>query len=185
MQRRDKKVLLMNDDFIKTYPKCSAKHPKCFIKKFGTLLPIIMVLLFIIISSLLTPFINNSTMSGSYKFVNMLNSIICHQYPPRCLYIFNNPIGLCARCFAFYTTMFICALLKLFITYDINKKIETPLFVILILPLIIDGTTQYFQIRESTFLIRTITGIMGGMGVSIILIPFYCSIFKHQTIKEK
>jgi len=156
---------------------------KFSMKKTIILLPIILILLFIIVSSLLTPFIKNLNMLKLYKFINILNSKICHQYPPRCLSLFNNNIGLCARCFAFYTTMFFYTLINLFIDFHIDKRTKSYIFIVLISPLIIDGITQYFQIRESTFFLRTVTGIMGGIGVSVILIPFYCNFFKAENKK--
>jgi uncharacterized membrane protein len=39
----------------------------------------------------------------------------------------------------------------------------------LLLPLIIDGLLQYHSVYESSNLIRSLTGIAGGFGISVII----------------
>ena len=141
--------------------------------KLKILFPIIIFLIFIISSSLLTPLLMSSGMTGLYKSLNFFNSLICHQYPQRCYFIFDYNIGLCARCFSFYVAMLILIIIYLFTDIAIEKRLRTPIFFLLITPLITDGITQFLKFRESTNLIRTITGVMGGFGVAIILIPSY------------
>lgn len=130
--------------------------------------PLIIFLLFLVASSLLTPYFAVSGMIREYKFFNSLNSLICHQHPPRCLFLFGNNLGLCARCFSFYFSMLMFSVGFLFINIHIEKKLRLIIFYSLISPLVIDGITQYFQFRVSTNLIRTITGAMAGIGTSIV-----------------
>jgi hypothetical protein len=64
---------------------------------------------------------------------------------------------------------------------------------VLIVPLLLDGFTQYFNLRESYNYIRVITGLMSGLGIAIILISpyvtntttFLISVFNTKKKKEE
>ena len=141
--------------------------------RFLLIVPAILLLLFIVLSSLFTPYFAVNRMTACHRLCNSINSLICHQYPPRCFSIFGSKMGLCARCFSFYLTVLISALIYIFVHIKIGKTLRLLLFWLMIIPLIIDGTTQYFNLRESNNLIRSMTGIMAGIGTSIVLIPSY------------
>ena len=73
----------------------------------------------------------------------------------------------CSRCFGIYFALFI-SLIFLFILSPVFSKIEVLiLFVLLNLPLIIDGTVQYLKLRESNNRFRVFTGILAGIGAGI------------------
>lgn len=137
------------------------------------LLPLISILLFLVTSSILAPYFAASGMIREYKFLNALNSLICHQYPQRCLVLFDYKLGLCARCFSFFCSSLMFSVMFLFVDINIEKKLRLLIFYSLISPLVVDGITQYFQFRVSTNFIRSITGSMAGIGVSIVLVPKY------------
>lgn len=44
----------------------------------------------------------------------------------------------------------------------------TILAIILIIPTVVDGTTQYFELRESNNILRFMPGLLGGIGLMII-----------------
>jgi len=69
--------------------------------------------------------------------------------------------------------MLIFSIGYLFVKLNLKRHHKLILFYLLIAPLIIDGTTLYFNLRESNNFIRTATGLMAGIGSSIILIPTY------------
>lgn len=146
--------------------------------------PFALIFLFIILSSLITPILKHFNLSNYYEVFNFLNSKICHQYSPRSLFFFENNIGLCARCFAFYTTAFLYILFLFFIDIKVKNSLKIYMFFLFVSPLVIDGITQLFQLRESNFLLRTITGAMAGIGVSVILFPIYLDFF-HSKKKEE
>jgi len=91
-------------------------------------------------------------------------SHICHQYPTRCLWVVNRPMGLCSRCFSVYASF---SLSLLFLPQLQNKR-GVGLSCLLFLPLTVDALLQYWGIRESVNLLRVISGISFGVGASLI-----------------
>jgi len=76
------------------------------------------------------------------------------------------PMGLCSRCFAIYSLFAIFLVLPSFLTS--NNKTKNFIAVLLFLPLIVDGSLQYFHLRESNNLMRLVSGGMFGLGGAII-----------------
>jgi uncharacterized membrane protein len=88
---------------------------------------------------------------------------VCAQIPAHSFYIFGHQLGLCARNFSIYTAMFLGSLL-----FVLSKKrlpgIPWWVWILMILPMALDGTSQMFGLRESTWYIRVITGALFGLG---------------------
>lgn len=88
---------------------------------------------------------------------------VCAQIPSHSFYILGHQLGLCARNFSIYASMFIMSLI-----FSLSKKrlpgIPWWLWVLMILPMALDGTTQMFGLRESTWILRVITGTLFGVG---------------------
>ena len=88
---------------------------------------------------------------------------VCAQIPSHSFYIFGHQLGLCARNLSIYASMFIMSLI-----FSLSKKrlpgIPWWLWVLMILPMAWDGTTQMFGLRESTWVLRVITGTLFGVG---------------------
>jgi len=76
----------------------------------------------------------------------------------------------CTRCFAVYIAMLVGV-----IAYIIRKdKFKPPsiwLFILLILPLSLDGSLQFLGLHQSTNTLRTVTGFIAGLVVPIYLLP--------------
>ena len=70
---------------------------------------------------------------------------------------------MCARNFSIYASMFVGSLI-----FVLSKKripgIPWWLWILMILPMAIDGTTQMFGLRESTWELRVLTGTLFGLG---------------------
>lgn len=82
----------------------------------------------------------------------------CHQMPERSFFICGYQFPLCARC-----TGLIIGYIAAVITYSFICV--PPIYCILIcIPLILDGITQYLHWRESNQFLRFITGILCGIG---------------------
>jgi len=100
-----------------------------------------------------------------FKWSNKLRSYpLCHSRPDRSFCYKGRYFGLCARCTSMYLTGFVTMLL-----FPIRSDLSTPissvaLGLLLITPTAIDGTTQLLGNRESTNLLRVITGILLGIG---------------------
>lgn len=93
---------------------------------------------------------------------------LCHRIPERSFFINGHQFPVCARCTGFYTGLIAYLILNFFFkhSYDLNMVIIS---MILMIPVVIDGMTQYFGPRESTNTLRFITGFVGGVGLIIFL----------------
>jgi uncharacterized membrane protein len=88
--------------------------------------------------------------------------------PERSFFIKGHQFPVCARCTGFYSALVLYLILNLFYQhpYDLNMFFIS---IILLIPVTIDGFTQYFGKRESTNTLRFITGFIGGIGLIIFL----------------
>ena len=95
---------------------------------------------------------------------------ICHQRPDRCFKFHGKPMPICARCFGFYLGLLIGILIPLFIfeIYFINVNYMLILMILCIIPLAIDGLTQFLGFRNSNNYLRFSTGILAGVFLGIV-----------------
>ncbi|MBT4291537.1 DUF2085 domain-containing protein [bacterium] len=103
---------------------------------------------------------------GTYSFLNN----ICHQYPTRCFWVTDRPVGLCSRCISGYLGLVIAATV-----IPMKRKYTARLAVGigLVLCAIMDPLIQLNIVYESTNGIRLLTGGVGGIGVFNIINPRY------------
>jgi uncharacterized membrane protein len=103
---------------------------------------------------------------------------VCAQIPSHSFYIFGHQLGLCARNFSIYTSMFIGSLI-----FVLSKKrlpgLPWWVWILMLLPMALDGTTQMFGLRESTWVLRMVTGTLFGLGNIWFVLPLM-----HKTIVE-
>jgi len=74
---------------------------------------------------------------------------------------------------------------------SVSLKDRSIIALSLVVPLLLDGITQYVSLRESNNLLRLLTGFLAGIGISIIVFPIYMvgagkvteRIFKFVTTK--
>lgn len=92
----------------------------------------------------------------------------CHRIPERSFFIRGHQFPVCARCTGFYTGLVAYLIANLFYKhpYDFNMLFIS---MALMVPVAIDGLTQYFGPRESTNNLRFVTGFIGGIGLIIFL----------------
>jgi uncharacterized membrane protein len=87
---------------------------------------------------------------------------VCAQIPSHSFYIFGHQLGMCERNFTIYTSMFLGSLI-----FVLTKKrlpgIPWWLWLLMILPMALDGTSQMFGLRESTWYLRVLTGSLFGL----------------------
>ncbi|MDO5832016.1 MAG: DUF2085 domain-containing protein [Methanobrevibacter sp.] len=97
-----------------------------------------------------------------------LTKYICHRKPERSFFIKGHQFPVCARCTGFYTSLIAYLIVNRFYPhgYDFNMLLIS---MVLMIPVAIDGLTQYFGPRESTNNLRFITGFIGGVGLIIFL----------------
>lgn len=117
----------------------------------------------LVFAALSVPFLSYFGLDSISKLIFFSLHMVCAQVPSHSFYIFGHQLGMCARNFSIYTSMFIGSLIFVF-----SKKrlpgIPWWLWALMILPLALDGTTQMFGWRESTWELRVLTGTLFGLG---------------------
>ena len=100
---------------------------------------------------------------GPVLIVNIHDKIfglcLCHRKPERSIAFFGLERYLCARCLGLLFGGTLGLVLNQF-------NFFIPLFfsLILLIPLLIDGFSQAFQMRESNNRLRVVTGFLFGLG---------------------
>lgn len=109
------------------------------------------------------------------KFLKIL--FMCHSRPDRSFYFKGKQFPICARCTGVLLGWIIG------IIYCILSEVPRGYLTILILfPLIVDGTMQSLRKKESNNIKRIITGILFGMGTIFIFVYFHRTMMKLALI---
>lgn len=102
---------------------------------------------------------------------------LCHQRPDRSFFIRGHQFPVCARCTGFLVgTVVYCLysfLVPVYYTYEL-----LAISILIQLPYIIDGLTQYLGLRESNNILRFITGFIGAFGLIIMARIFKIILFQ-------
>ena len=102
----------------------------------------------------------------------------CHQRADRSFSIKGYQFPVCARC-----SGILISSLAGYIVY-VRKRIKLKTGILLCVPMIIDGSIQYFGIRESTNVRRFLTGLAGGIGLVTVRLNLYGSLIR-RSLKNK
>ena len=121
---------------------------------------------YLALASVSAPIFEELKVYSISNFLYRSLSHICHQFPSRSIWIMKRPMGLCSRCFAIYALFAAFLILPTF--SKSNNKTKNLIAVLLFVPVIVDGSLQYFHLRESSNLMRIISGGMFGLGGAII-----------------
>ena len=132
---------------------------------------IMLVLGVLVLSALAVPFLSYFGFDSFSKSIFFSLHYVCAQIPSHSFYILGHQLGMCARNFSIYTSMFLTS-----VVFVLSKKrlpgIPWWVWVLMILPMALDGTTQMFGLRESTWQLRLLTGTLFGVGSIWFLLPF-------------
>ncbi|MGQ9515673.1 MAG: DUF2085 domain-containing protein [Anaerolineae bacterium] len=90
---------------------------------------------------------------------------ICHQEPARSLWIAGQPMAICARDVGLYGGLWV----GLWIALWRRPSLPGWLVVMCVLPMALDGGTQLLGLRESTNVLRVVTGGLAGIPTAIYL----------------
>jgi uncharacterized membrane protein len=116
----------------------------------------------LVFAALSVPFLSYLGLDGISKQIFFSLHMVCAQIPSHSFYILGHQLGMCARNLSIYSAMFLGSLI-----FVLSKKrlpgIPWWLWVLMILPLAVDGTTQMFGWRESTWELRVLTGTLFGL----------------------
>jgi uncharacterized membrane protein len=142
---------------------------KTLIQRFGDFLleqwavVITIALGLLVFAALAVPFLSYIGLDALSKSIFYSLHYVCAQIPSHSFYVFGHQLGMCARNLSIYGSMFAGSLI-----FVLSKKrlpgIPWWLWVLMILPMAWDGTTQMFGWRESDWILRTLTGTLFGLG---------------------
>jgi uncharacterized membrane protein len=133
----------------------------------------------LLLAAVLSPILSYLGLDVIAKPIFYAMHLICAQTPSHSFYIFGHQLCLCERCLAIYSAMFVSTLVFAF------NKVRLPglrLWQALLLsaPMALDGFTQMFGLRESTWELRLITGALFGLACIWYALPLV-----RKTLEEE
>jgi uncharacterized membrane protein len=111
-------------------------------------------------------------LTGPASAVFSAYRVVCDQIPSHSFFIGGYQLCLCSRCLAIYSTILVAGL----VLAAMRRARRIPaitwwVWLLTILPLALDGGTQFFGWRESTNGLRVLTGIIFGIGTALFSLP--------------
>ena len=100
-----------------------------------------------------------------------LYSITCHQMPDRSYFLFGHQMAYCERNTAIYGAMAASGIAYSWLRRRDLESLPVGWYVVLILPMAIDGFSQLLGLRESTWLLRGLTGSLFGVATIWLAFP--------------
>jgi uncharacterized membrane protein len=97
----------------------------------------------------------------------------CHQLKERSFHFRGKQMFVCSRCFGIIVGYIIISPVFYFLKLNLGFY-----SILLLIPLIIDGSIQHFKILTSTNIRRLITGLLGGIGLGLFIINLILYIIK-------
>ncbi|HQY29859.1 MAG TPA: DUF2085 domain-containing protein [Thermomicrobiales bacterium] len=97
--------------------------------------------------------------------------LFCHQQGDRSFHIAGHPLACCERCAAVYLSLALSGVLYAMFRSRI-RRIRYPELVLLLTPLVIDGMAVGAELYPGNALVRVITGMLFGLGLSWLLFPW-------------
>jgi uncharacterized membrane protein len=147
------------------------------LKYWATIITIVLGLVVLVAISI--PFLSYFGLDTIARSLFFSLHYVCAQIPSHSFYILGHQLGLCARNLSIYTSMFLGCL-----AFVLSKKrlpgIPWWLWILMILPMAVDGLTQMVGLRESTWELRVITGTLFGLGSVWFVLPYI-----EKTITEQ
>lgn len=117
----------------------------------------------LVFAALSVPFLSYFGLDSISKPLFYALHYVCAQVPSHSFYIFGHQLGMCARNFSIYASMFLGSLV-----FVLSKKrlpgIPWWVWVLMMVPIALDGLTQMFGLRESNWILRVVTGSLFGLG---------------------
>jgi uncharacterized membrane protein len=108
-------------------------------------------------------------------------SLTCHQMPERSFFIMGHQMAYCERNTAIYLTMALAGLAYTRLRTRGLRPLPLRWYLALILPMAVDGFTQLFGWRESTWLLRVLTGTLFGAATIWLCYPILQESFDEMA----
>ena len=118
--------------------------------------------------ALLAPICAALGLESVARSIYWLYSHICHQRPERTLWLAGHPMAFCGRDAGVYGGIWLGMVI-----FSIRRRqyLSGKAALAFALPLILDGGTQLIGLRESTNLLRLITGLLASISAALYLLP--------------
>lgn len=105
-------------------------------------------------------------------------SLVCHQLPSRSFFIFGQQMAFCQRDLAIYASL-VVGMLAFGLVRGRLRPLPWPVYLVMILPMAVDGTTQAIGLRTSTWQLRVVTGVLFGIGSAWLGLPYLETIWRE------
>ena len=105
------------------------------------------------------------SMNPLARVVYTIGDMYCHQIPDRSLVLNDNQMPFCSRDLG----IFIGLVAGMLLAVLMNIRISVLVFLLTLIPMGIDGSLQLLTDYESSNLLRLITGLIAGVGVSLLM----------------
>jgi uncharacterized membrane protein len=120
---------------------------------------------------ILAPILAALGANGAALVIFQAYSITCHQMSTRSYFIFGHQMAYCERNTAIYGTMAVAGLAYSYLRKRGLPPLDLSLYLLFIMPMAVDGFTQLFLLRESTWYLRGITGALFGIATAWFVLP--------------
>lgn len=122
--------------------------------------------------AVLTPVGYGLGLTGPASAVFHAYHFACDELPTHSFFIGGYQVCLCERCLAIYSTILLSGIaLSIFRNYRTIRGIDWKGWVLCMLPMALDGGTQFFGWRESSVWLRLLTGAIFGLGTALFTLP--------------
>lgn len=98
-----------------------------------------------------------------------ISKFICHKNPERTFRYKNNYFPICSRCTGFYLGILVSFPIIFFYLEYFQMINLFFLGLVFLIPMFLDGSTQFLEFRKSNNKLRFITGLIGGLGIGILI----------------
>jgi len=102
----------------------------------------------------------------------------CHQMPSRSYFIGRFQVGICQRDLAIYGGACLAGI-AFSLVRNRARSLPIPVWLVLAAPLALDGVTQLFGLRMSTWQLRTISGFLASGATVWLVYPYLERAFKE------
>ncbi len=109
----------------------------------------------------------------------------CHQIPERCYYFSKKPLFVCSRCLGIYLGFLISFFWLIFLYSGFIAGVRIFWIFLLFIPMVFDGLTQFFNLRNSRNNMRLATGLLAGAGTAYLTYSAFSLIFFSESILLK
>lgn len=115
------------------------------------------------------------------RTIYTMGDIYCHQKSERSYFVNGNQMPFCSRDVGIFIGLFLGMIASLLMP---GFKITLPLFLLLFLPLAVDGSLQLLTNYESINILRVVTGIFAGTAVSFLISMLLDELLEKQRKRE-